>query len=89
MHYAWKSLHRNWAYLPILNTSVVLLIFTLIAGIISMGIGLIAYNMNQNLTIMKVYTLIVMVSILLLAYLLHLFSRIYYLKLINEDDADR
>ena len=89
MHYAWKSLHRNWAYLPILNTSVVLLIFTLIAGIISMGIGSIAYNMNQNLTIMKVYTLIVMVSILLLAYLLHLFSRIYYLKLINEDDADR
>ena len=82
---AWNAMSKLYAYKPLIISLIIFLIYSGIISLIGVGASFIIFKFGQNMKLMSIISISIFVLSGLVAYLMIIFNRIYYLELVEKE----
>ena len=76
---------KLYAYKPLIISLIIFLIYSGIISLIGVGASFIIFKFGQNMKLMSIISISIFVLSGLVAYLMIIFNRIYYLELVEKE----
>lgn len=82
----WNAMSKLYAYKPLIISLIIFLIYGGIISLIGVGFTFIVFKLGQNMDLMKIVSISLFVLSGLVAYLLVMFNRIYYMEIVEKEN---
>lgn len=82
---AWNAMSKLYAYKPLITSLILFLIYAGIISLVGVGFTFIVFKLGQNMDLMSLISISLFVLSGLVAYLLVMFNRIYYMEIVEKE----